>query len=140
MANYSQQPTNTKFSKIISHFNGKLPNQVMPPINAHVQGSNYTTSSTTTSYSLPDSSLLLYPELEELLTILDPIKGKATYLLAIFLNDEYNVPFNNSLIMASEIITQENDLTVEIIKTLLSDGYQESLATLLKMSKNLENN
>jgi hypothetical protein len=42
--------------------------------------------------------------------------------------------------MASEIITQENDLTAEIIKTLLSDGYQESLATLLKMSKNLENN
>jgi hypothetical protein len=140
MANYSQQPTHTKFSKIISHFNGKLPSQVMPPINAHVQGSNYTTSSTTTSYSLPDSSLLLYPELEELLTILDPIKGKATYLLAIFLNDEYNVPFNNSLIMASEIITQENDLTAEIMKTILSDGYQESLATLLKMSKNLENN
>jgi len=136
------QSANTKFSKITSSNNIHNNNiQKVPNVSAHVQGNTYTTSSMPgTSFTIGDSSLRSYLELKELLINLDPIKGKATYSLSTFLNDNYQVPFNKALLLASELLKEESDLTSEILATILSDQYQGSLASLLALSRNLSKN
>ena len=88
-------------------------------------------------FSIPESILKSCTELEDIFILLNPAKGKATFMLAHFLNNRYQTPILQAFIQASELLKLETEMMGSTLVTLLVDGFEEDLATLLQLSHNL---